>query len=261
MIIEDGYNTSYIDSLLVALFYKPSSIENILNQQPENNDFCFLQDMIRYNFIDLLRRRYSISSEILNEIRNYSIICGWKQRENIIDLFDISEFYTFLLDGIGCGNLLFEFLDKTPHNKFNKNLSMRSLFAREMIDQANNVDNRITRGYHFGEIPFVIPIFINRRNKNTLNTTKIDIMKKIKFNTNDDQYQKNMSWNIHSIVCYSEINPHYYTLFQLNDGEWYLYDSTLQPSLHKIESMTKNDFVNKIQQECVFIFYRLYDGF
>ena len=108
------------------------------------------------------------------------------------------------------------------------------------------------------EIPFLIPIHVNRNiYGNKINTCSVDIMKKIKFSTSDDSNQKNMSWQIHGVICYSKTTQQYYSLIQLISGDWYMYDSTQKPSIYKIENMKKDDFNFKIKEECVFILYRL----
>lgn len=274
LVVENGYNTSYIDSLLIALFYRPTNIENLLNHYSEDSEFNYIQDMIKYNFIDLVRRRYSIGSEILNEIRNYCVMCNWKYNENIIDLFDVNDFYAFYINGIKTGHLLFETINAIDQKSEQKTLpyievvpdddiyreNILSTMVTQWIDTTllNKTDNiESTQCYHFSEIPILLPIYINRKKNSKLLTQKINIMKKIKLKHNNNVNQEALQWTIQSVICCSEINPHYYTLFLLSDNEWYLYDSTLKPSLYKIDHMTKEDFSNKIKQECVFVLYYL----
>jgi hypothetical protein len=49
-VVADGLNTSYIDSILMSLFYKSSHLEEMLIQQPDNAEFIYLQEMISNNF-------------------------------------------------------------------------------------------------------------------------------------------------------------------------------------------------------------------
>ena len=59
-IIENGYNTSYIDSLLVALFYKSSYIDKLLQEHPQNETFYYLQEIIQTNFVNVIKRNYVV---------------------------------------------------------------------------------------------------------------------------------------------------------------------------------------------------------
>ena len=60
-VIEDGYNTSYIDSLFMGLFYTPSLIENIfLNTLPKKLDNVYLQEIIKDKYVDIIKSGKSI---------------------------------------------------------------------------------------------------------------------------------------------------------------------------------------------------------
>ena len=74
-IVEDGYNTSYMDSVFVALFYKTSYPQNILAEQVDDMNILYLQDLIYYYFVKNMRLNYTINSQIMNEIRNWMVIC------------------------------------------------------------------------------------------------------------------------------------------------------------------------------------------
>jgi len=101
-IVENGYNTCYISSLLMSLFYKPSYLDNILNCDPKSACYFYLQDIIKIKFVDNVRKNISVSAEIMNEIRNYCNICGWKNENinEIINQQDVNEFYTFIIDAM-----------------------------------------------------------------------------------------------------------------------------------------------------------------
>lgn len=272
VVVENGYNTSYIDTLIMSLFYKPSYIENMLNCCAEQSNFYYIQDMIKHNFVDPIRRKFSINSDILNELRNYCVMCGWKQNENVTDLFSIADFYSFLLAGISSGYLMFKIIDnkngsinqqKMPFINIKLNDDKYDVSINNLLNDwvsETLLSNNENLTYSFVDIPFVIGLHIDRTmSDNKSSAIKIDIMKKIKFNNNADNLQTECSWNIHSVICYTETNAHYYCLCQLSNNDWYLYDSTLKPSLCKIDTdtMKNENFSNKIKQECMFIFYEL----
>jgi hypothetical protein len=258
-IVENNYNITYIDSLLMALFYNQI---NFTNNKLINTEYLYIQGLIQYNFIDVIKKNHSLDMSILNEIRNYSIICGWKPNENILDLYDVIDYYKFLLDGFNNNFLLFK-LTNINNNKE----EIKKLYYIDITLEQNNVETTIYlllntwidnnlictyNKYNFIDIPNYIPIYIERKYNNKLNVKKIDIMKKIRF-----QQIENITYTIHSIICYSTINNHYYTLLCMTQDKWLLYNSTLKPSLFVISDFKYCDFVNKIKQECVFIFYKL----
>ena len=236
--IEDGYNTSYIDSLIISLFYKTSTFNFFINSQPKDINIYYLQELFN-KIIDLLKSNYIISSESINEIRNYSIYCGWQKDNNIINLFPVSEYYKFLIDKfnikyIQVSNTLIPYIDIHFDNNNNDSngLNLNILLEKYEINDENNI----------------IPIHINRNNFNI----KIDIMKKIKLTNNKIAV-------FHSVICYSNINPHYYSIITDYNKDWYIHDSTIKPSINKITDIKDINISNKIKNECVMIFYKSFN--
>lgn len=270
--IEGGINTSYIDTLLMALFYKPSIIDTLINYPPTKSEFYYFQELLKL-LVDSARRHYSIGSDLLNEIRNYSIICGWKQNENILELFDVGEYYEFIIDGTYIGKIKCELInteENTIEEKIiniidiplnlidNENISNRELLNKwiehNLLQRTNNKNKYC---YHFTELPNFITIKLNRFDSHNkmFDREKIDIMMSIKFDSNNDVNQSTVKWKIHSIICYSETNPHYYSILHVNT-KWYIYDSYNIPSLEEL-NIKHEDMANKIKQECVLLFYKL----
>lgn len=105
-IVENGFNTCYIDSLLMALFYKPSTyLDSLLHTDPKNLNCIYLQEIIKYKFVDQVRKNISIMSDIINEIRLYAHECGWlvgrsNEYDELFEQQDVNEFYAFLLNAI-----------------------------------------------------------------------------------------------------------------------------------------------------------------
>jgi len=269
-VIQESNNTSYIDSLLIGLFYKSTNLRDYLSEEPKQIKFYYLQDLIMTNFITNIMKGYSIDTTIINEIRNYSIICGWKNGYGITDLFDIVDYLTFILSGLSINTINLEIInintinskddiieynekyiiikldndDNYSNNYSNKEYDLRILLEKWKSSLINSTNPNIIKSYRFKEIPKLIPIFIERNNNNY----KIDIKKRISFNDMD-------YWTIHSIICYSNYqNGHYYTLFKGNCNEWFIFDNLKIPSISEID--IKNELVSsKIKQECVLIFY------
>ncbi len=293
VVVENGFNTCYIDSLLMGLFYTPSVIfNNMLENDPTNPDFLYLQEMIKTNFIEQVRKDISISSDIVNEIRNYSFINGWKINEphELSEQQDITEYYTFLsenlnnqlihierytiTEGIESKNDVGE-IEKIPFitlstNEFEYETNIKNLLKIWLNDNPiditrDTIENniRITKNikglnvYKICNVPCIVPLFINRftRVDGLKLLTKIDINKKIKLIDNS-----NFKWMVHSVICHSGDtlkSGHYYTIL-INNTNWYMFDDMSVPSLKEID-MSDNQLIDKIKRECVFIIYKFYN--
>lgn len=251
--IEDGYNTSYIDSLLIALFYKPTHLHELLTQLPENIKFTYLQELINTNFVEQVRKNYSINSGYINEIRNCSVICGWKVGSRLTEEYNVSEYLDFLLNGFGAYPITIE----TTSNESTTVTSIDLKFEEDsnIKNSLANWINALTNDqqYKFVELPPLIPICIDRKHEHI----KIDIQKRIKFNKNNkNKLYENASWVIHSVICKSR--AHYYCIVYTTYGDWYLFDNQKLPSILKI-NITDQDIQDKIKQECVVVLYRIDD--
>lgn len=105
-IVENGLNTCYIDSLLMALFYKPSTyLDSLLHTDPKNLNSIYLQEIIKNKFVDQVRKNNSVMADVINEIRIYAHECGWlvgttNEFDELFEQQDVNELYSFLLDTI-----------------------------------------------------------------------------------------------------------------------------------------------------------------
>jgi hypothetical protein len=267
-IIGNGLNTSYIDSLIMALFYKSSCLRYILIQNPENSKFMYLQELIDKNFIKNIDSGNSIDPSFINEIRNYSNICGWKEHGNITDLYSVLEYLKFLMAGIGFGNMDMDFIELNNNNKI-KTISMNYIFVQ--IIENTDVKILLESWYYsnikkiakknktvynkFRDIPIIIPIYFSREQGSTY---KVDIKKKIKFKNNNDCLQNKACWVIHSIICFSNSGTsNYYSILNTGLNNWYMFSNDNIPSLTKIK-ITDPYISEKIKQECVLALY-IYD--
>jgi hypothetical protein len=217
-IIEKGLNTSYISSLLVAMFLSPSKISDMLKSDLDNVTVYYLQEVIRSKFVEQVRNNRSLELSIVNEIRNICLFMNWKHNENPLSLFNVNDFYTFLLNNIGnvkCNYIL------NPEN-VSIEVSTTDL-TKDIVPLDKNVD--------------FVSFYVNRKNNRP-----IDIMKGFKFN--GDKVIK----HIHSIVCFSE---RYYAIVKVNDV-WYLFDEMALPSICSLDIKLVKE---RIERDCVLIFY------
>jgi len=277
-VVENGFNTCYMDSLFVALFYKPSQIEDMLNNDPKNVATIYLQDLIKSRFVEPLRKHYIIEKDIINEIRNYAHICGWCETEEFIDeQQDISEFYNWLLSEFSAKYIQFEkitmntdmsnnivikeqlpFIPLHPPNNIDI-ISIRELFINWISDLITPSDN-IIKCYKLAYVPNYLTFLINRFTSSGERIyTKIDLMDQIKFFNISDKTQENIRWKISSIICHSGDNPksgHYFSYVLTDDGRWLLFDDMMIPSFKQID-INNNEIKDKIMLECIFVVYLL----
>jgi hypothetical protein len=255
-IVEDGLNTSYIDSLFVSMFYKPSYIQNILSDYTNNLNFLHLQDIIYHYFVHNMRCGYAINSQIMNEIRNYLIYCGWKNDCNIIDIFEVQELFDFIVNGCGNDKITFITNNETPiatnfiHLNVHKNSDIKTLIDDYITNQLGN--------YKLCKLPNFIPIFLDRNLfSGKINDSLIDIQGAIQFEKNNiEPNQKEVMWILHSIICYSKTERGYYYSVVYDENGWYIYSNSKLPSLIKI-NIKDEDIAHKIKRECVFLMYTL----
>jgi ubiquitin C-terminal hydrolase len=272
-VVENGYNTCYIDSLLIALFYKNNNyIYSLLDLEPKNPESYYLQGLIKLKFVDPIKRNFSISSSIINEIRNYSIMCGWSQNEDIDEQKDCSEYYNFLVNLFNIELIEFEII-QIKNNKtsitttslpfiplsLTKDDSVKNILDEWINSQFLINNENVYQCYKLINIPKLIILHINRFNNNFIRTSyKLDIMKRIKFCNISDNEQNYLKWKIHSIICHSGNSiksGHYYSIIY-TEKKWLKFDDMLVPSFEQID-LEDNDNKEKIMLESIMLIYTL----
>ncbi len=276
-VVENGFNTCYIDSLLVSLFYKNNdNILNMLEATPIKPEGIYLQEIIKLKFVEAIQRNYSITSSTMNEIRNYSIICGWSQDDNIDGQKDCSKFYNFIANLFNVQPIEFEILEikdniltnnskkiNLPYISLNltKDDSIKNMLSYWITTELtqNNSLNNIYNCYKLINIPQFIIININRFDyQGKRNNYKLDIMKRIKFFGISDTSQNYLKWKIYSIICHRGENynsGHYYSVI-INQKKWLLFDDNIIPSFQQID-LEDTDIKKQIMLESVMIIYVL----
>ena len=272
-VIDGGYSTSYINALLSALFYKNNDyIQNLLISDPANSSGYYLQEIIKTNYIEPLRRHYTIKSDILNEIRNYILINGYLTNENIINSIksqSVNKLYDFLLEYLNGNKLEFEIMkikdgilvDKDKDKIYktsiikldvntNNDTSIKKLFLNWLNTEILK-EQEDYYCYNLKNIPSYVSFYINRNNNNIM----IDIMRNIKFFNNCDPTQNYIKYNIHSLICKDESNNYYSVLTTFNN-KWIMLTENKIPSMEYI--ILDDDEINeKIKKEVVFAMYTL----
>ena len=231
-IIEKGYNTDYINSLLLAMFYKSSNIETILEYTKKTNtSFIYMQELIKSKFIEPLRCVYSISDNVINEIRNYAVICGW---------------YNYMTDDMDDTVNNIDFIEQKNILNFYKfiiHLCDKNIFNNIIYNVKNNTNiKEIINLNNISYTPKFVCIQLNREQNDNYD---VDIMKQILINKS--------KLHIHSIIC-KDKNNKFYTVFLSYDKKWIYYDENNIPSLKYIDI---DDYKENIMLEVIMIFYVL----
>ena len=283
-IIENGYNTSYIVSLITALFYKSDNSNKLLDVEPKNKKFVYIQEFIKIKFNTSIQKGFCIYSEIINEFRNYINYCGWQ--ENIDDMLkehDVADFYSYIMNGMyGSNMFIFEKINNNNHNNcidinYNGNFNNEE-FRTSIIDIPISSSNRNETEFHELEINNLSNLFKSWINRHiTMNkeysykmakyfnilpirirrqyncNTKINIMKYIKLFDISDAVQSNLIWKIQSIICYKK-STGYYSII-LDQENWVMISDKMIPSIKKIDMTSKQD-VDDISENVVMVFYK-----
>lgn len=255
LIIENGYNTNYIIAVLFGLFYKHSNLSELLSIDPLDPRYIYIQEYIKYKFIEPARNKISILKSSINEFRNYINICGWMRNNNLTEMRNVVDFYLYLTKGLmdmkikidklnndGIELLSFDFIEIYLNENEN---NLNKLFNKWINIITDN------HKYKLREIPTLIPIIIRRNATNI----PVDIMYKIKFFNIDDIYQKYIYWTINSIICQNSSN-NYYVITHIENNKWLMITDEKVPSCYEINLHNK-DINEKIKKESICIFYVL----
>lgn len=275
--VENGFNTSYISSLLMAMFYKKSHIDSILYNDTKTTMFIYLQEIIKQKFVDKVRQGLSVMSDTINEIRIVAHACGWLNNDQLLDHQDINDFFVFIASNSNLSPLeicrtITNYNDDN-HKKYHEQMLFINLniisddietnetSIKKLLDtwQSNVIDN-IQSNTYLVNIPMFMGIALNRHQNKDM---KVDIQKKIKIKSiNNDE----IKWRIHSIICKShhelnyetnhepENNDHYYAIILNNNNEWYMFNDMNIPSLTNID-IKNPTIMNTIKHESVFVLY------
>lgn len=275
-IVENAINTCYIDSLIMALLYKNSPIDNILSKDLKNGTgvHIYLQEYIKEKFVNLVRNNKSVLSEDVEMIRVISSQIGWFNNEEYMNQQDVTEFYCFLAD-------IFEFekimiqrksLLQNNNNKLGEketipyiplylpecqNITVKKMLSDWQYDNISHIENtKSLNTYDIINSPLIIGLAINRfSNEGIRIDTNVIIQKKIHLN---EKVLQTDEWYFHAAICHrgnSLKEGHYYTLISGNDGVWYIFDDLQVPCMREVK-MDDYEITNMLKKECFFLIYR-----
>jgi len=284
--VDNAGNTCYIDSLLMGLFYHNTHIERLLNKDIKNTLGLYIQEYIKENFINLVRKNKSVVASDMEMFRILVFQAGWRKNSNLPDeemnQQDVNEFYIFLMDilendkieiirrtitegmvsdnDVGIKELLPFIPLSLPENdtKITVKEMIHNWLYNNVIDVTRKVDSdkeKMIKGlatFNLINMPQIIALSINRFNNIGIRIdTSVIIQKKICINTSE--------WVFHAAICHrgnSLTSGHYYTLISVNNTKWYIFNDMDVPCMKEV-GMDDPDVTNLIKQECVFLIYRL----
>lgn len=106
--VDNAGNTCYIDSLLMGLFMPQSITERLLKKDPAEKTAIYLQEYIKINFVERVRRGERVDIETMEMIRILCVHNGWLKEKNrrigdieTYDQQDVNEYYHFMMELLG----------------------------------------------------------------------------------------------------------------------------------------------------------------
>ena len=94
IIIEDGYNTSYIISVICALFNNNYIYTNkLLNNNNIDYKYIYLQELIKENIVNKIKNNKYIFSYYINEIKNYLFYINFQSFQHIFQNINVEIFF------------------------------------------------------------------------------------------------------------------------------------------------------------------------
>lgn len=276
-IVENAGNTCYIDSLIMGLLYKSSSIDNILTKDLKTNDGIriYLQEYIKEKFVNYVRNNKSVIAEDIEMIRVMSGQLGWFTNEEYMNQQDVTEFYCFLSDIfelekiviqrkslIQNNNNLIGEKESIPYIPLHlpecQYITVKKMLYNWQYDNISYIqDSNTLNTYTILNSPLIIGLAINRfNNAGQRITTNVIIQKKIHLN---EKILQTDEWYFHAAICHKGENSksgHYYTLINGNDNNtWYIFDDLQTPCMTAVY-MDDPIITNMIKKECFFLIYR-----
>lgn len=281
-IVENAINTCYIDSVLMALFFKSTTIDSVLNKDLKNTTAIYLQEYIKEKFVNAVRNGKSILMDDMEMIRVMCSHLGWKndvEKDEYILQQDITEYYTFLMGIFEIEKITIqrkteinnnlpalgekEYLPFIPLSLLETNINIdtidtiKNMLSRWQFNNLSEINNKkepCLNSYVILNSPNVIGFSINRfNNMGKRIKTSVIIQKKIYI------AERNTEYHFHSAICHSgeTLNSgHYYSLLSGNSGIWYMFDDQKIPCIKEVK-MDDPSITNMIKKECCFVFYRI----
>jgi hypothetical protein len=259
-IIENITKSTYIDAILIALLYPCNKIitTDITNLKEIDYNLIYLQEYIKSNIINKIKKNKSIQSHVLLDFKQLLYKSGWEYDEDNNQTLNyeqyISKFYVFISKKIAIepikiikNNQIIVPMSYITLNtpKHITNITIKQLFNSFLI---NNSKNSYT--IQSPTKYLILPLYINRENNKDI---LIDLQKKIILNKHS--LTSGITLYFYSSICYNTVSNYYYVLFTGDNITYYIYNNQLIPNIIKID-ITNEIIAKLIKKECIFVFYK-----
>lgn len=257
-VVEDPGNSSYINSLLVALFYTPSYINTLLSKNISDISCIYLQEFIKEKYVGTIHNHKSITNEDINYLKYILYKNNWRSFKDIYDCHNVEEFYEFILkkfegQKIEIQNRVIktDSLDKvekiayiplTVSDDMNE-----KIYIKDLLHNWMHHDSEVYE-YDISNIPVLMCFKLNRGKCKK----DVYIQKKIKLSRHLYPNNADLEWDFHSAICFSD---HYYTLLNHNK-EWLIFDNDCIPCIKRIR-MDDKQITTHLKKESIFLIYKL----
>jgi hypothetical protein len=275
MLLEDGYNTSYIYAVITAVFYKPCEItSSLLTTTPPTIDAYYIQDFIKSKFVYQFAKGYIIDAVTINKFRMLMYNNGWlkNQKLNILTKANAEGFFIDLISN-QLNNKLHILKYNIDTNNFVVDMCNMIKISNSIINNKQNRKNIVSItdllntwcttyfaeniSWKFEKLPLLIPIFLDIKNPKTgVNKCMINIMHSISFPQICEGMQRKLIWDMHSLICRTN-DGNYYSVVSADDNELVMISDKDIPS-NTIIDVKNPEIVKKIMREVSVILYRLH---
>lgn len=286
IVIEDGYNTDYIYSLILATCLTLSDgVNQLINTDTNNSNTIYIQEFIKMKFINPIKHRTIIEAKTINKFRIFLYHCGWLRdnNEHILQKGNIDDLYKFIfctMIGYNLEFTKFKIIDSQIENDStdikiplisideesfemnngnnNKKIKTKKNDSKQILNLSHAIQkwirNKIMNNSHifkFKYVPPIIPIHI----KNIPNNAILNIMEGIRFDDCCDPIQKMLIWEINSLICKNK-NDEIYVLINNMSSDWTCYSDKSIPSNISV-NMENQNVIKQIMEDLIFVIYVL----
>lgn len=238
-VIRETNNSSYIDTLLVAIFYKQSYFDKFLNSKSNNVMVIYLQQYVN-RMVEMIRKNKSIADTKINYLRYLLFENGWKDKQSYYRRHNIGEFYAFLANILKSDPIIFS----NGHENQIVDLS-------HYIDSDTRIKELLDtkfKSIYINNLSYILPLYLGQH------TYKVDIMETIApFKNSDTMVFNDCRWTFHSLVCKDGKDGHYYCLIKVSDI-WYIFNDHRIPCIYEVD-LKEVELTDTIKRESYLVFY------
>lgn len=243
IIIENGYNTSYLNNLLFALFYNDSVLERyiLLENNSPNCDGLYIQQLILNNVIPRLKHNLPTQTNIINEIRLYSILDGWNNTKTLNDTYclrDPFDYLDFLLHKINYH--VIEYTNDNTNTTKNSNMIITTKIVLDVTDSICESYEQWCKYHTIINIPQFVILKIKLNDKNINVNEHINLFK--------NGYYDDLKWIFHGMIFNTDSG--YASIVKVNNNLIYFDDNDF-PNTKILDSCNIPNMKNKL----VYIIY------